>query len=184
MSIVLLIKFLLFTALNKSGSESSISEACDSVKESSKRYEAERDDCSDKEDERKKDTSVNNELELPRDLMSKRGSLTSAKSLHEFKHEQDKSPAPSISTPKTRCSSHKTIEPGCPICVASPATNASPKKNPSEDEASCKGRGIRPSKSDTSLTESFVVVDGEYNKKKYQNSLREGDFLHLLLREF
>lgn len=109
--------------------------------------------------------------------MSKRGSLTSAKSLHEFKHEQDKSPAPSNNpTPKTRCSSHKTIDPGCPICVASPAASASPKKNFPEDDASSKGRGIRPSKSDTSLTESFVVVDGEYNKKKYQNSLREGNF--------
>lgn len=108
--------------------------------------------------------------------MSKRGSLTSAKSLHEFKHEQEKPPVSSNSTPKTRCSSHKTIEPGCPICAASPAANASPKKNFSEDDASNKGRGIRPSKSDTSLTESFVVVDGEYNKKKYQNSLREGKF--------
>lgn len=46
-----------------------------------------------------------------------------------------------------------------------------------EDDGT-KGRGIRPSKSDTSLTDSFVVVDSEYGGRKKgqgnQNILREG----------
>lgn len=176
----------LFLVLNKSGSESSISEACDSVKETSKRFEAERDDCSDNAEEtkesRKKLETTNNELELPRDLMSKRGSLTSAKSLHEFKHESIERNtatvnASKITTKKTRCSSHKTIDSNCPACSNNVAP--SPKKTFSEDDVLNKGRGIRPSKSDTSLTDTFVVVDNEYNKKKNLNSLREGKFIFI-----
>lgn len=153
--------------LQKSGSESSISEACDSVKETSKRFESERDDCSDKEEDavEAKSTTVN-ELDVPKCAMSKRGSLTSAKSLHELKHE------PSVDKEKkNRCSTHNEINENCAKCksdVAARTTGA-------DDDETVKGRGIRPSKSDTSLTDSFVVVDNEYNKKKNQNLLRDGE---------
>lgn len=154
--------------LQKSGSESSISEACDSVKETSKRFESERerDDCSDKDETADQKPSTANELDVPKCAMSKRGSLTSAKSLHELKHE------PSVDKEKKgRCPTHKEITENCPTCIkgesASRATCA-------DDDETVKGRGIRPSKSDTSLTDSFVVVDNEYNKKKNQNLLRDG----------
>lgn len=126
----------------KSGSESSISEACDNAGEQTK------------PDNGSTQSSVipNSELnntqkeaqEVPRTNMSKRGSLTSAKSLHELKHEIEK--------PKRDIASDS-------------------KKGDEEPGAT---KGIRPSKSDTSLTESFVVIDNEYNKRKYQHVLREG----------
>lgn len=51
-------------------------------------------------------------------------------------------------------------------------------KGDHHEEDGNKGRGIRPSKSDTSITDSFVVVDSEYGGKKKgqgnQNILREG----------
>lgn len=150
--------------LQKSGSESSISEACDSVKETSKRFESERDDCSDKEESVDQKPSTTNELDVPKCAMSKRGSLTSAKSLHELKHE------PSVDKEKKhRCSTHNEVNENCPTCK-----NVTSRTNSAEDEETVKGRGIRPSKSDTSLTDSFVVVDNEYNKKKNQNLLRDG----------
>lgn len=154
--------------LQKSGSESSISEACDSVKETSKRFESERDDCSDKEETVEQKSSNANELDVPKCAMSKRGSLTSAKSLHELKHE------PSVDkekkNQKNRCTTHTEINENCPTCKSDSVSRA----NCADDEEAVKGRGIRPSKSDTSLTDSFVVVDNEYNKKKNQNLLRDG----------
>lgn len=148
--------------LQKSGSESSISEACDSIKETSKRFESERDDCSDKEDTvEAKPSAV---LDVPKCAMNKRGSLTSAKSLHELKHE------PSVDKEKkNRCPTHNEIDENCSKCKG----ESGPRTTGTDDDA-VKGRGIRPSKSDTSLTDSFVVVDNEYNKKKNQNMLRDG----------
>lgn len=136
-------------ALTKSGSESSISEACDdSVKETSKRFEAEREDCSDKDDN---STIRKDVLDVPLANMSKRGSLTSAKSLHELKRE--------------------------PVLESIDSSADSPTdKNvngSADDPATTKG--IRPSKSETSITDSFVVIDGEYSKRKHcQNYLRKG----------
>lgn len=155
--------------LQKSGSESSISEACDSVKETSKRFESERDDCSDKEETVDPKLSAGNELDVPKCSMSKRGSLTSAKSLHELKHE------PSVDKEKkTRCSAHNEIN--CPTCKSETVS----RDNSADNDDAVKGRGIRPSKSDTSLTDSFVVVDNEYNKKKNQNQLRDGKWICIL----
>lgn len=158
--------------LQKSGSESSISEACDSVKESSKRFESERDDCSDKEETVDQKSSSNaNELDVPKCSMSKRGSLTSAKSLHELKHE------PSVDKEKkNRCSTHNETNENCPTCKSETAS----RDNCADNDETVKGRGIRPSKSDTSLTDSFVVVDNDYNKKKNQNLLRDGKWIRVL----
>lgn len=152
--------------LQKSGSESSISEACDSVKETTKRFESERDDCSDKDETFEPKTSTVNELEIPKCAMSKRGSLTSAKSLHELKHE------PSVDKEKkSRCSNHNEINENCTKCKSESVSRGTG----ADDDEAVKGRGIRPSKSDTSLTDSFVVIDSEYNKKKNQNLLRDGE---------
>lgn len=80
--------------------------------------------------------------------MSKRGSLTSAKSLHELKHETE----PQIKR-------KDEIEDG---------------KSSHVEEPTCT-KGIRPSKSETSITDSFVVIDNEYNKRKNHCHLREGN---------
>lgn len=134
--------FYCSVALAKSGSESSISEACDSIKETSKRFEAEREQCSDKEDHA---ALLKDVLDLPKTGMSKRGSLTSAKSLHELKHEA------TIDTSSTEESGSSSMKP----------EEVPPK-------------GIRPSKSETSITDSFVVIDNEYGKRKGHGHLREG----------
>lgn len=130
----------------KSGSESSISEACDTVKEETKTDETLPAETSDPEN----NTARKEALEVPIANMSKRGSLTSAKSLHELKHESQKL--------------HRD--------------NGADGNKADEDVGNTKG--IRPSKSDTSLTESFVVIDNEYNKRKYQNVLRDGNFVILI----
>lgn len=131
-----------YLVLVKSGSESSISETCDNVNESLKLTDKE----SEKNDDHKDNMDTRKEaLEVPKANMSKRGSLTSAKSLHELKHETEKT-----------------------------SRNACVEGTKSEDDTSAT-KGIRPSKSDTSLTETFVVIDNEYNKRKNQNTLREGN---------
>ena len=49
-----------YVGLAKSGSESSLSEACDSIKESKKQYEHEKDECSDTENQlREKNENIN-----------------------------------------------------------------------------------------------------------------------------
>lgn len=133
----------------KSGSESSISEACDdSVKETSKRFEAEREDCSDKDENSITRKDV---LDVPMANMSKRGSLTSAKSLHELKRE------PLLES------------------IDSSADSSTDKNTVGNGDDATTTKGIRPSKSETSITDSFVVIDGEYSKRKHcQNYLREG----------
>lgn len=78
---------------------------------------------------------------------AKRGSLTSAKSLHELKRDVI-----------DECSSSDQQQ--------SNADNSESKI----DEASGKSKGIRPSKSETSIIDSFVFVE----KKLNANYLREG----------
>lgn len=134
--------------LVRSGSESSISEACDSIKESSKRFETEKDQCSDNEA-----TVENKNLNVENKPQQRKPSLVSAKSLHELKDEYTKK---------------SNID----ECVSGSSTSKS-----IEDDCGNKLKGIRPSKSDTSLTDSFVVVDNEYSGNKRfnnQNTLREG----------
>lgn len=138
-------------ALAKSGSESSISETCDdNVKETEKRFETEREDCSDTEE---KSVIRKDILDVPMANMSKRGSLTSAKSLHELKREA-------------------VLE-----SIDSSADSAADKNisGSGDDATAPTTKGIRPSKSETSITDSFVVIDGEYSKRKHcLNYLREG----------
>lgn len=137
--------------LEKSGSESSISEACDSVKETSKRFETEKDECSDSEgvDQKK--------LTVDQSKSNRKPSLISAKSLHELKDENRSIEGESAS-----------------VAVLSKSV----------DDDSSKPKGIRPSKSDTSLTDSFVVIDTEYNGKNKkagnQYILREGKLIFSL----
>lgn len=136
-------------SLEKSGSESSISEACDSVKETSKRFETEKDECSDNEGGDKK------KLTIEQCKPIRKPSLISAKSLHELKDE------------------NRSIEDeSVPTTILSKSV----------DDDSGKTRGMRPSKSDTSLTDSFVVIDSEYNGKTKkagnQYNLREGDYFN------
>lgn len=85
--------------------------------------------------------------------MSKRGSLTSAKSLHELKRAEPLMDEPSGSVEaKGELSESKA-----------------------HDDTAGSTKGIRPSKSETSIIDSFVVVENDYSKRK-QNVLREGDF--------
>lgn len=88
--------------------------------------------------------------------MAKRGSLTSAKSLHELK--QDRGSIDDMDKNKSK-------DYDCGTCDDTITQIES---------TSAKSIGLRPSKSDTSITDSFVVVDKEYNKKTGQHSLRTG----------
>lgn len=140
----------------KSGSESSISEACDNTK-NPPAESTERDESAEKEDATK--TIRKEILDVPRE-MSKRGSLTSAKSLHELKRD---------------------------AMLDEPSGSQDTKTDNGDsggagDEASGSSKGIRPSKSETSIIDSFVVVESEYTRRKNNaNVLREGknrrDFL-------
>lgn len=131
----------------KSGSESSISEACDNTKNA----QPERNESTEKDDAPK--TIRKEILELPATNMSKRGSLTSAKSLHELKRE------PMIDEPSGN--------------VDAKAEDGQTKAT--GDDAPSTSKGIRPSKSETSIIDSFVVVENEYARRKNNaNFLREG----------
>lgn len=132
----------------KSGSESSISEACDNIKNAQQEL-VERVESTEKDETTK--TIRKEILEIPIANMSKRGSLTSAKSLHELKRE------PMIDEPS-----------GNPEKADNPDTKIT-------DEASTSTKGIRPSKSETSIIDSFVVVENEYARRKNNaNCLRDG----------
>lgn len=136
----------------KSGSESSISEACDNTK-NPQPEPTECDESADKEDATK--TIRKEILDIPVENMSKRGSLTSAKSLHELKRE------PMLDEPSgSQDAKADTGEGG----------NAG-------DDVSSSSKGIRPSKSETSIIDSFVVVENEYRRKNNANVLREGECL-------
>lgn len=134
----------------KSGSESSISETCDSTKKP-QAESVERDGTAEKEDAAK--TIRKEILDIPIENMSKRGSLTSAKSLHELKREP---------------------------MLDEPSGNQDTKADSGDggvagDDASGSSKGIRPSKSETSIIDSFVVVESEYARRKNNaNVLREG----------
>lgn len=151
--------------MTKSGSESSISEACDSNKElqpcetKDSKEQIERVNSTEKDDPTK---VVRKEvLEIPMTNMSKRGSLTSAKSLHEFKREA------MIDEPSGNQDSK---------CDGNDGKNIG-------DETSTNTKGIRPSKSETSIIDSFVVVENENCKKKnHANVLRDGMYQTLSTR--
>lgn len=134
------ILYLYFAVITKSGSESSISETCDSSK-----TEPTVDKGAPESTDDTRSIAVTKEaLDIPITNMGKRGSLTSAKSLHELKHE---------------------------------VANESSKKDDPDDAPKTESKGIRPSKSDTSLTESFVIIDNENKRKHCPNALREGKCL-------
>lgn len=96
-------------------------------------------------------------LDIPKtNIMNKRGSLTSAKSLHELKRE------PLIDETTSTLDEDET----------SGSNNG---KNKGDEAATSSAKGIRPSKSETSIIDAFVVVgENEYGKKKGVNALREG----------
>lgn len=137
-------------ALVKSGSESSLSEACDNPKDS-KPEPVEREESIEQDDANK--TIQKEVLDVPISNMSKRGSLTSAKSLHELKRE------PMMDEPSGNQDSK--------------ADNGEAKTT--GEDAPGTSKGIRPSKSETSIIDSFVVIDNEYARRKNNaNVLREG----------
>lgn len=85
-------------------------------------------------------------LDIPMASAAKRGSLTSAKSLHELKRDAMDGPSDSQDAAGTSAD------------VRNEETGGKPK-------------GIRPSKSETSIIESFVVVE----KRNNANYLRDGE---------
>lgn len=107
--------------------------------------------------------AASTQLEIPKSAMAKRGSLTSAKSLHELKQDRgsiDDAISNQKKAKERQCDDHNDTE--CVTC------------NNEITEANKPAIGLRPSKSDTSITDSFVVVDNDYNKKKGRHSLRTG----------
>lgn len=95
--------------------------------------------------------------------MSKRGSLTSAKSLHELKRD------PMLDEPSSSQDSK--------------GDNGDAKIT--SDEGTGTSKGIRPSKSETSIIDSFVVIESEYARRKNNaNALREGNFGKIFFVDF
>lgn len=131
-------------ALAKSGSESSLSEACD--KDEPLHQQAVDIDSKIAKKDEPPMTIRKDMLDIPIPNAAKRGSLTSAKSLHELKRDAIEEPTSSQAVPGEN----------------SDANN---------EETAGKPKGIRPSKSETSIIESFVVVERRNNA----NYLREGE---------
>lgn len=108
--------------------------------------------------------------------MSKRGSLTSAKSLHEFKHESLESRA---STSAIMSAAEKTT-----TATTTTTVRNSPHKtkdcSAGDEAALSKGRGIRPSKSDASLSDS-LTFNLWANVLQNSYSLREGRFCFFII---
>lgn len=156
--------FFLFKVLAKSGSESSISEACDSIKESKKQFEDEKEECSDKEESR----SNKNQLTI-----DNKASISSAKSMTQLKDVGEgvkRRSGDGIRRRETKLRSVSHIE------------KSVDDLDDFEDVACGPEKGIRPSKSDTSLTESFVMVDNDGGGRRLsnkQNILRDGECLQL-----
>lgn len=154
-----------FPALAKSGSESSISEACDSVKESKKQFEDEKEECSDKEE------SQHNKNQLTSDNKNI-GSMTSAKSMTQLKDAGDGVKRRTGEVVRRRESKLRSV---------SHIEQTVDDSDDFEDVACASEKGIRPSKSDTSLTESFVMIDndggggGGRRLSQKQNILRDGE---------
>lgn len=152
--------FFFITALAKSGSESSISEACDNAKESRKRFEDEKEECSDKEEGDNK-----NQLGIDKMSMSSTKSMSQLKDSTEVRRRSSGAARREI---KLRSVSHieqQTFD-----------------DNDDFENIACGGeKGIRPSKSDTSLTDSFVMIDNDgggnscgARKNNSLNMLRDG----------
>lgn len=134
--------------MTKSGSESSLSETCDKQESQKQSNEPE---CKDSiAIDKGESTKVVQKdiLDVPISNSAKRGSLTSAKSLHELKRDVI-----------DECSSSDHQQ------------SKTDKSEPKSDETSGKSKGIRPSKSETSIIDSFVFVE----KKLNSNYLREGE---------
>jgi hypothetical protein len=149
----------------KSGSESSISEACDSIKESTKRFEEEKEECSD-------DEVIKEENKLK--PLDNKINISSAKSMSMLKDDAPSSITLVKRRDRRRDSKLRSVSHIEHSVDDSAAEDEMAEKMPSE-------KGIRPSKSDTSLTESFVVVDNDgdgIGRKKFtnrQNILRNGE---------
>lgn len=153
---------LIHKGLAKSGSESSISEACDSVKETKKQFEDEKEECSDGESKLEPTTSKN-----VLTIDNKFG-ISSAKSMTQLKDAGETSVKRRIGArreSKLRSVSHieKSVD-----------------DSDEFDDVPCERpeKGIRPSKSDTSLTESFVMIDSDGSGRRLsnkQNILRDGE---------
>jgi hypothetical protein len=146
-------------AKSKSGSESSISEACDSLKESKKQFEDEKDECSDKEDQSKGKSLLG---------VDNKTSMSSAKSMTQLLNTSDGVKRRNNGRRESQLRSISHIEQSV---------------DDSDDEVpTASEKGIRPSKSDTSLTESFVMIDndggggGGRRLSNKQNILRDGEF--------
>jgi WD repeat and FYVE domain-containing protein 3 len=142
--------------LAKSGSESSISEACDSVKESKKQFEDEKEECSDKDEPQ----TSKNQLTI-----DNKTSMSSAKSITQLKEASDGVVRRGRRESKLRSVSHieQTVD----------------DSDGFEDVTGPPEKGIRPSKSDTSLTESFVMIDNDGGGRRMsykQNILRDGEW--------
>lgn len=152
-----LVKQFSSDTLVKSGSESSISEACDSIKENTKRFESEKDECVLEGGNIKPE--IKTELAtLPLDIPE----LELCKERRNSKYLNMKTKLRSVSHIESECSSEMNSE-----------KSASKVENDGKMK-----KGIRPSKSDTSLTDSFVIIDNEFETKKKalnpENLLREG----------
>lgn len=149
------------TALAKSGSESSISEACDSIKESKKQFEDEKEECSDKEES----SRSKNQLTI-----DNKASISSAKSMTQLKDAGDgvkRRSGEGIRRREAKLRSVSHIE------------KTADDSDDFEDVSCAPEKGIRPSKSDTSLTESFVMVDNDGGSRRFsnkQNILRDGEW--------
>lgn len=153
--------FIFSPALAKSGSESSISEACDSIKESKKQFEDEKEECSDKEEptQSKAQLTIDNKVSL-----SSAKSMTQLKDAGEGGVKRRNTDGVRRREAKLRSVSHieQTVD----------------DSDDFEDVACAPEKGIRPSKSDTSLTESFVMIDNDGGGRRLsnkQNILRDGE---------
>lgn len=157
----MLISNLLLKALAKSGSESSISEACDSVKESKKQFEDEKDECSDKDEPK----ISKNQLSL-----DNKASISSAKSMTQLKDAGEGVKRRNTDGIRRREAKLRSV---------SHIEQTVDDSDGFEDVACASEKGIRPSKSDTSLTESFVMIDNDGGGRRLsnkQNILRDGEW--------
>lgn len=111
----------------------------------------------DKDEDQSMSAARKEVLEIPKtNRINKRGSLTSAKSLHELKREP-------------------LIDETAPSLDTNGKNGSNDGKNKGDEASNSNAKGIRPSKSETSIIDSFVVVgENEYEKKKNANVLREG----------
>lgn len=129
------------------------------MKESKKQFEDEKDECCDKEDQQQSKNSLTIDNKI---------SMSSAKSMTQLKDAGDgvvrRAGDGGRRNSKLRSVSH--IE-------------QTDDTDDFEDGAVAVEKGIRPSKSDTSLTESFVMIDNDGGGRRLsnkQNVLRDGEW--------